>query len=177
MSEWNGFGSLDLSGVDADSGSARLQPGTYRVKCTSAKVEAVEGTKNRKVVCEFVDADGHGDMRNIFNVVHTSEKAQEIGRKQLKGFLVAAGHPNPDQPGDITSLEGLECVVVVGMGKPWRDNEGNTRQNTEIKKWMSKDSPAPGPSGEAAAPASGGAARAAHQAQAPARQVDDEIPF
>ena len=175
MSEWNGFDSLDLSGVDSDAGSARLQPGTYRVKCTSAKVEAVEGTKNRKVVCEFVDQNGHGDIRNIFNVVHTSEKAQEIGRKQLKGFLEVAGHPNPDRPGDITSLEGLECVVVVGMGRPWRDNEGNTRQNTEIKKWMEASSPAPGPSGETAP--SGGAKEASYRAQAPAGLDTSEIPF
>ena len=98
MSDWNGFGSLDLSNVEASGGSTRLQPGTYTVKCSDAKVEAIGETKNRKLVADFVDVDGSGDIRVNFNIVHTSDQAQEIGRRQLKSFLIAANHPNPDKP-------------------------------------------------------------------------------
>jgi hypothetical protein len=162
--------------VQGEVGSNRLQPGTYRVKCTDAKVEAKEGTKNRAVVIELVDANGNGDIRVNFNVKHDSAKAQEIGLKQLKGFLEVGGHANPDRPGDIKSLVGLECAIAVGMGKPYRNQQGETVTRTEVKKFMAKDSPVAGPTPGGA---SAGAIRHADPArQAPSsRDIDDDIPF
>jgi hypothetical protein len=172
---WSGFGDLDLSGIQGETGSARLREGSYRVKCMKAEISAKEGSKDRGVSVEMVCQDGHGDIRHIFNVHHQSEQAQEIGLRQLKGFLEVSGHPNPDRPGDVASLVGLECVIVVGMGRPWTDRDGKSRQNTEIKKFMPKDAPVAGPAATSAvtkrnvqaAPAGG------------VRPVDlgDEIPF
>lgn len=181
MSNWGGFGELDLSGVQAETGSNRLQTGTYRVKCTDAKVEAKEGSKNRAVVIDLVCKDGHGDIKVNFNVLHSSEKAQDIGRRQLKGFLEVGGHANPDKPGDIKSLIGLECAIAVGMGKPFQNQNGETVQRTEVKKFMAKDSPVAGPQAVAAASA-GGARAGGFQAPPPgggARNstYDDDIPF
>ena len=156
MSDWNGFGSLDLSSVEAGGGSTRLQPGTYTVKCTEAKVEAIGSTSNKKLVADFVDAAGTGDIRMNFNVHHTSAQAKEIGLRQLKSFLVAANHKNPDQPGDVASLVNFECKIYVGMGKPWTDKTGNQRQQTEIKSF----SPLDGAS-----------------SKKPSKDLDDEIPF
>lgn len=169
MSNWNGFDSLDLSGVQGSTGSARLPSGSYKVKVSEAKVEG-EGPR-RKVVITFVDEGGMGDIRVNFHVMHPSAEAQRIGMEQLKGFLETAGHPNPDKPGDISSLVGLKCAVIVGMGKPWKDSEGKTRQNTEVKKYLPYDSAVSGPASES------GAAPASVDHNAIGSKLDDEIPF
>lgn len=156
---WNGFGDLDLSKVeqsDGGGGSQRLTTGTYSVKCTSAMVETIGETDNKRVVADFQDLGGAGDIRMNFNVHHTSAQAKEIGLRQLKSFLVAAGHKNPDKPDDVMSLVKLECKVYVGMGKPWTDKTGNQRQQTEIKSFSPLD--------EAST-------------KKPSKDLDDEIPF
>lgn len=157
MSNWSGFGGLDLSSVQESNTYQRLQPGEYTVKCTEAKVEQIEGTNNRKLVCDFTDTGGSGDIRVNFNIFHSSAQAMEIGQRQLKSFLVAAGHKNPDKPGDVKSIIGLTCKVTVGMGKPWRDKNGVEKQSTEVKRYL----------------AAAGAAKAAGGAEA----MDDDIPF
>lgn len=164
MSDWNGFGSLDLSNVEASGGSARLQPGTYTVKCSNAKVEQIGSTNNRKLVADFVDVDGSGDIRVNFNILHSSDMAQEIGRRQLKSFLIAANHPNPDKPGDVDMLKGLQCKIIVGMGKPWKGDDGLARQSSEVKKFMAM--------GMAEAAASAGS-----KSDDMDDDMDDEIPF
>jgi len=162
MSDWNGFGSLDLSKVEAGGGSTRLQPGTYTVKCTDAKVEAIGSTSNKKLVADFVDAAGTGDIRMNFNIVHNNSQAQEIGMRQLKSFLIAGNHPSPDKPGDVASLKNLECKIIVGMGKPWINRDNVEVTTSEIKKFMATDEQASTPIASS---------------QAPAKDLDDEIPF
>jgi hypothetical protein len=145
MGNWNGFGDLDLSTVETGGDYVRLQPGEYTVKCVDAKVEQIEGTNNRKVVADFKQVDGKGEIRFNFNVYHSNEQAMEIGQRQLKSFLMAGGHSNPDKPGDISTLKGLTVNVIVGMGKPWRDRNGNERQSTEIKRFSAAGEAAPAP--------------------------------
>lgn len=159
---WNGFGDLDLSGVKEDEGYVPLEPGEHNVVCTEAKVEQIEGTNNRKLVASFKAQEGVGSIRNNFNIFHSSAQAMEIGQRQLKSFLVAARHPNPDKPGDVASLVGLKCRVYVGMGKPWRDRNGNERQSPEIKRFINESEGANKPS-------AGG--------QSSVKALDDEIPF
>jgi len=158
MSDWNGFGSLDLSTVDASAGSTRLQPGTYTVKCADAKIESVGTTKNKKLVADLVDEGGSGDIRMNFNILHTSDIAQDIGRRQLKSFLISSDHPNPDKPGDIATMKGLVCKIAVGMGKPWKGDDGVERQSSEVKKFMPLSDKSNG-------------------AVTTAEKLDDEIPF
>lgn len=155
MSNWNGFGSLDLSTVEESSGYARLQPGTYVVESKEAEIKDTS-TGGKMVVVDFSSVDGHGDIRMNFNVVNKNPQAVEIGMRQLKSFLVAGGHKNPDKPEDISTLKGLKCKVVVGMGKPWQDSDNNTRQSPEIKVFQALE-------GEAE---KGGK-----------EKMDDEIPF
>jgi hypothetical protein len=174
---WDGFESLDLSGVEAETGSARLPNGTYKIRCTKASVEK-SGTdgKNRMVVVELVDQAGNGDIRHNFNVSHTSADAQRIALAQLKGFLEVAGHPSPDKPGDIKTLEGLECVIAVGAGKPWTNKKGQTMTSTEVKKFMKADAPAHGPTtplGDSGKATSSGV----YGEPSKRREMDDEIPF
>jgi hypothetical protein len=137
MNNWTNFGDLDLSGVEESK--SRLQPGRYLVECKEAKVEQIEGTKNRRVVATFEDIDGVGDIRMNFNVHHENEQAQEIGQRQLKTFLTVSGHKNPNKPGDIGTLRGLRCGIVVDLGKPWTDKDGKKRQNSEIKAFYNPD--------------------------------------
>ncbi len=162
MNEWNGFGSLDLTDVEAGGGSTRLQPGTYTVKCTDAKVEAIGTTANKKLVADFVDAAGTGDIRMNFNIVHANPQAQEIGMRQLKSFLIAGKHANPDRPNDVASLKNLECKIIVGMGKPWINRDNVEVTTSEIKKFMAVEEEA---------------ASAASTATPPTKALDDEIPF
>lgn len=137
MSDWNGFGSLDLSSVEESTGGyTRLEPGEYTVKCTEAKIESVGVTKNKKLVADFQNTEGAGSIRMNFNIFHENKQAMEIGQRQLKSFLVAGGHKNPDKPEDVGSLKGLTCKVYVGMGKPWIGNDGQERRNPEIKSFM-----------------------------------------
>ena len=159
---WSGFGDLDLAKVEAEEGSRRLPVGSYNVKCTSAKVESIGESKNKRVVADFEDVDGAGDIRMNFNVFHSSSQAQEIGMRQLKSFLIASQHPNPDKPEDVSTLVGLSCKVSVGMGKPWKDNQGNERQQTEIKRFAPIDS-----------------AKSSGKDKKPSTpsELDDEIPF
>jgi hypothetical protein len=139
---WNGFGNLDLSKVQ-ELGSRRLAKGKYTVKCTNAEIVAAEGQKTRRLVCDFTDENGEGDIRHSFLLVHDSDKAVEIGMRQLKSFLIAAKHPNPDKPGDVATLKNLTCGIVVGEGKPWQDKEGAMRSSTEVKTFFTADGDAP----------------------------------
>ena len=132
---WNGFGNLDLSTVQ-ELGSRRLAKGKYNVTCTNAEIVAVDGQKTRRLVCDFVDENGEGDIRHSFLLVHDSDKAVEIGMRQLKSFLIAAKHPNPDKPGDVATLKNLACGIVVGEGKPWTDKDGQQRTSTEVKSFF-----------------------------------------
>jgi len=97
-----------------------------------------------------------------FNIVHTNSQAQEIGMRQLKSFLVAGNHPNPDKPGDVGTLKNLECKIIVGMGKPWINRDNVEVTTSEIKKFMATNEQASTPTASA---------------QAPAKDLDDEIPF
>jgi hypothetical protein len=156
MSEWNGFDSLDLSGVAEGSSRVSLEPGEHEVTCTEAKIEPVANNpKHKKVVADFKSKSGAGEIRMNFNVYHSNAQAMEIGQRQLKSFLTAGNHPNPDKPGDIGSLKGLSCKVVVGLGKPWIGTDGRERQNSEIKVFM----PLP------------------DAVSKPSPELDDEIPF
>lgn len=156
MSEWSGFDSLDLSGVAEGPSRVSLEPGEHEVTCTEAKIEPVANNpKHKKVVADFKSKSGAGEIRMNFNVYHSNAQAMEIGQRQLKSFLTAGNHPNPDKPGDIGSLKGLSCKVVVGLGKPWIGTDGRERQSSEIKVFM--------PSSDAGSKPSG--------------NLDDEIPF
>lgn len=161
MSDWN-FTNLDLSSVEEGSGSTRLQQGVYTVECKSASIEPVGATNNRKLVLDFDDVDGQGDIRVNLNIKHTSGQAQEIALRQLKSFLVCAGHSTPDKPGDVATLKGLKCKIRVGLGKPWTGDDGAQRQTSEVKSYM---------------PIKGDDKSGGSDSPTDTKDLDDEIPF
>ncbi len=161
MNEWTNFQDLDLSSIEASGGSTRLTPGTYKVTARDVLIETFGGAdgsqNNKRLKVDFVDTASGGDIRKNFNVhFPTKEKAESIGRSELKSFLIAAGHATPDKPGDAASIEGLSCTIIVGNGKPFMKN-GEQRQYPEVKRFSSADAEATG----AATPA----------------DLDDDIPF
>ena len=62
----------------------------YHVKCTDARLEDRYGEQQEIGAFKPKAVDGSGDIRQILNIKHTSERAQEIALRQLKTFLVAS---------------------------------------------------------------------------------------
>lgn len=127
MSNWNGFGSLDLTNVEAEKGRATMLPGNYICRITNAEIKDTKDGKGKGLVVEFKDVNGSGTCDTFINVVNRNEEAERIGRGQLKALLIAGGHPNPDRPGDINSLKGMTVGVRIEQGEDWEDKNGNMR--------------------------------------------------
>lgn len=141
IQEKGGFGSLDLTNSKVSSGMSVLKRGTYNVVCSEAKYERVGNSNNWKTTVVLQDVEGSGQIIHNFNVVHTSSKAQEIGRDQLKTFLTHGGHPNPDRPGDVATLVGLKARVFVDTDGTYERN-GKVYDNVQVKRFMPLDAPA-----------------------------------
>ncbi len=128
MSGFNGFGNINLSQVQAEEGRKTLPPGSYTCVIKSAKVEDTKGGDGKKLVVELADKAGGGSVTDIINLHNRNPQATEIGLRRLKALLVAAKHPNPNQPGDVASLKGLTVGVHVEQSDDWKDAQGNVRK-------------------------------------------------
>lgn len=131
------FGDLDLTG-DTLQGAPRLPEGRHTVRCSEVKWAQKAGTTDWRAEADFESVDGAGSTRFYFNTGHHDEETRRIGRSQLKTFLTVANHPNPDRPGDVRSLKGLVCDVIVGKGKPFTGRDGKQVQTTEIKAFVAR---------------------------------------
>ncbi len=136
MSDWTGFDDLDLS--DVEDRAVRLAPGEYHVVSRDAGMETIDAARKRLNVV-FREVGGGGEIRQSFMLMHPNETSVRIARERLKSFLTHAKHPNPNKPGDISTLNGLQCGIVVGMGKPYVDKNGQEKQYAEIKMWRPVD--------------------------------------
>lgn len=170
--QWNGFGALDLTDVQ-ESGLPQLEVGKHIVTCTEAKVENINGTRNHKLVLDLSNASGY--TRVNLNIFHNSTQAMEIALRQLKSFLVNAGHPSPDKPGDVRTLAGLTVGVIIGEGKPYTNSEGRLVTPREVKRFFPVDQfdeiVVAAPAAQRASP------QQQQQAQNKSMGLDDEIPF
>ena len=104
--DWNGFGSLDLSSIDAEVKPAQIPDlgvGRHDVTCKWAEIKDTT-TGGKKVSLRFEANDGSGQVWCNLNVVNKSKMAQDIGRRQLKSYLMAMGHPTPDLPGGYSNF-------------------------------------------------------------------------
>lgn len=123
MSNWNGFGGLDLSGVEAESGRKTLAPGSYTCVMREAKVEAAKGGTGQYLYVELHDVNGGGAVIDRITLANKNADAVRIGLQRLKALLESARHPNPNKPGDVKSLNGLKVGVHVEEGEPWQDTK------------------------------------------------------
>ncbi len=121
MSEWS-FKNLNLSQVSQES--VGVPVGEHVCKIVHAEVKK-SGTKATLYV-QFQAPNGAKFYS--FCKVHDSDTSErkrrgtEIGQSRLKSILTHGGHPNPDNPGDINTLLGLE--VGVRLAYP-TDDDGN----------------------------------------------------
>lgn len=132
------FKDLNLSGVDAASSGATLKPGRHvcEVKEASLKDTRQNG-KMLELKLSAFQADADGSIRAWINLfVPSSDKATKIGKEQLKALLVYGGHPNPDKPGDISTLKGLVVGVSV-VSESYTDKDGNEREGSKVKGFFS----------------------------------------
>ena len=126
------FNDLNLSGVEISSAPAMLKPGRYVVQITSSHLKQ---TRNGGTAVELsmTDVKGTGTLRAWVNVfVPSSTTANRIGREQLKALLTHGGHPTPDNPKDIGSIEGLKVGASVGTDTYTNDN-GEERTGSKLK--------------------------------------------
>lgn len=122
---WNGFGSIDLSDVEADAGKNKLRPGAYICRISDAEVKETKDQKGRMVYVKYTAIEGgSGDVEEYINVHNPSEQAQDIGLRRLKALLIACGHPNPNRPGDINTLKGKTVGVRVERDADWVNSNG-----------------------------------------------------
>lgn len=125
--QWQGFASLNLSGIEEEQGTRTLQVGDHICRVTSAKLEKTANGRGIKLIVQLDGLNGGGYVRDVMNLANDSDKAAEIGKKRLKHLLVQAGHPTPDNPKDVKTMEGLIVGVHVVKGEDWQDDQGQTR--------------------------------------------------
>ena len=114
---------IDLSDTNADGtpplSNPIAQEGVYDVTCTEASFGPTKKGTGMMLTVVLSDADKRTVMHR-FNVVNDNPVAANIGKAQLKAFLIHAGHHDPDHPGPIEGIKGLMAKVRVSMGEPFK---------------------------------------------------------
>lgn len=154
------FSNLSLSGVTAAAGVSVLAPGKYVVKVSDVEMADTKN-KSGKIMKVKLRCDA-GVITDNINVFNASAKAQEIGLEQLKGLLVAGGHPDPDNIGQhgLASIKGLTVGIIVGQ-----DGTYNGEPSFKVKGYLKPDQ-------------IGAGAGAANKPAAPDLRIgDDDLPF
>lgn len=124
------FNNLDLSNTEVAKGGQTLKPGRYVAKVKDAKVRQTR-SNGAQLECQFTDEGGEGTIKAWLNIhVPSSQEATRIGREQLKALLVHGGHPNPNRPGDVTTVKGLR--VGIGVVKDEYQKDGETRTGAKV---------------------------------------------
>ncbi len=109
------FGSLNLNNVIAATAATVLAPGRYVCTTSDAKIESTKDKAGKFISVRLRDVKGRGIITARLNIHNKSAQAVQIGLEQLKGLLVAGGHPDPDNIGScgVDSINGLTVGVVV----------------------------------------------------------------
>jgi len=128
---FEGFDKLDLSDTEVSNRSP-LEAGINHLTCTEASVSPAKSNPSNMVLLCVFQTDGGAEIRNYFNIHNSNEQAERIGKEQLKRFLLAAEHPTPDKPQDVSTLVGLKVTVDLQLGKPRKDTGD---RYLEIKRW------------------------------------------
>lgn len=126
-----------------------IPPGDYQVRVVDSSVST---SKNGNPMAEFeLEVEGpHNTGRKLFDRFVLNH---EVGRKRLKGFLVALGHRNPAYLADTEEAHGLVCTAKVAIEK---DATGQYDDKNKIKSYKplggQAASPGAPPRGAASAP-------------------------
>jgi len=99
---------VNLSGVQ----TSEWEAGEYTVTCTNAEMKETKNGMGKYIKVEFSTPNGR-KLWNMFNIINAKEEAEKIGLQQLKSFLKASGHHNPDALKDLQELLNLRCIAKV----------------------------------------------------------------
>lgn len=157
------FRDLNLSGVQASSGSAMLPPGKYLCTVREAKIEPTRNGGAQLTVKLNCDAGSITDWIGIHNP--NSAEAQRINREKLKALLVHGGHKDPDNIGahGVESMKGLKVGVAVAQ-EAYKDKNGNEKMGSRVHYYFDKSE-------------LGDAAQTTSSGGDPMGGLDDDIPF
>jgi hypothetical protein len=164
------FSFRDLNLKDVQVSGPSLTPGSYVGHVVKAEIQPTRTGGHQCVVTLKEEATG-ALITDYINVnVPSSEEATNIGRSRLKALLTFGGHPNPDNPGDIKTLNKLRVGFKVIEEEYEKD--GKKRMGTKLARGGAYFSPQDGAASDGAA-SSGGSAPATGVGSA----MDDDIPF
>lgn len=128
-----GFNNLNLTNVSTE-GSPKLKTGAHNVLVTEATYAPNKNGSGNHVKILMEGIDTAGTQQVSFNIEHQNPEAMKIGQQQLKTFLIAAGHPNPNNPANIHSLRGLRLKLIVEENGTYQGNDGKQYPSYEPAK-------------------------------------------
>ncbi|MHA1166599.1 MAG: DUF669 domain-containing protein [Candidatus Hodarchaeales archaeon] len=131
---------FDFNLDDIEDVSFDLLPkGTYPVQVESAEVKDTKDGEGKYISLELTILGEKNEGRKLFdiiNVVNKSEKAEKIGKSNLKKLILASG-ADIQTFTDADQLIGLECLAVVSVQSSKEYDDRNV-----IKKYVADTSDA-----------------------------------
>tara|TARA_B100002019_G_C21204242_1_gene565759 strand:+ start:64 stop:681 length:618 start_codon:yes stop_codon:yes gene_type:complete len=140
MSTGFDFTKLDLSGVeDVRQSSISIKPGVYNSTITGAEIrDDAKGCK--RLYLEWTVNENGGKARENF-ILFRPERLPDYydgyvkeGMQKLKSICKNGGLPNPDKPGDVANLKGLQMSVTYEI--PWKNDK--KRNNEKFQTWLNE---------------------------------------
>jgi hypothetical protein len=124
------FNNLNLSDVNAQRATPGLPEGKH--VCVINDAEIKPSRSGHQIVLVLEEINGLGMTKDYITLNSTNNEdnfklAERIGKERFKAVLECGGHPNPNAPGDIHSVEGLVVGVICERSEEWRGDDGNMR--------------------------------------------------
>lgn len=156
MAKLNSFGIDSLNDVQEDTGGgySAMPAGVYNATVADVELKDTKAGTGQYLSVKFDILDEPYDRRKVWsnlNINNPSEKAQAIGRAQLKGLAISAGIENLE---DTDELIGAMVRLVLAI-----DKEDETRN--VVKGFIGSKDDAPAAPAPAAKPVAKAAPAAA----------------
>lgn len=104
--------------IKADAGFEAIPAGDYAAVATASEVKDTKAGDGKFLNVSFEIIEGNEKGRKFFNnynLVNKSQKAQEIGRSQLKQFGEACGKPAATNSEDLHDTPVVITLAVDGI--------------------------------------------------------------
>jgi hypothetical protein len=124
---------LDLTGVSDAPSFLPLPAGWYPVHAVGVAIEHSKTSGDPMLKYELDVISGQYANRRLFERIMLAGKGFDYGKRKLKSFATACGHPNPNYIQNGEELLQRPCYVRVSL----RQREGFQDDN-EIKEYMSE---------------------------------------
>ncbi len=127
------FTKLDLSGVeDVRQSGIKVEPGVYNSTVTAAEIrDDAHGCK--RLYLEWTVNETGGRARESFVLFRPQglddyyDDFVKEGMQKLKSICKNGGLSNPDKPGDVANLKGLQMSVTYEIPKKKDPKRGNEK--------------------------------------------------